>query len=143
MVIVISSLLAANSGREPLLWVGTRGQSFSSDPLPLIMFPHGCVYPPEVLRRMRSSARTWEIVYTSTSLAGVQAAVSAGIGITVLAESAVLPEFALLGTNDGLPDLPDTEIALFVAERRSDAISCLGEYLSESVHHLAATHGRM
>ncbi|BBC01538.1 MULTISPECIES: LysR substrate-binding domain-containing protein [Bradyrhizobium] len=123
--------------REPLVWVGARGRAFAADPLPLVMFPHGCVYRPEVLRRMRACARPWEIVYTSTSLAGVQAAVSAGIGITALAESTVLPEFEILGAADGLPALPDTEIALYAGATRSEAARYLGTYLSDSVQNLA------
>ncbi|MDI4234599.1 LysR substrate-binding domain-containing protein [Bradyrhizobium sp. 31Argb] len=125
--------------REPLVWVGARGQSFVVDPLPLVMFPHGCVYRPEVLRRMRSCPRPWEIVYTSTSLAGVQAAVSAGIGIAALAQSTVLLDFVALGAAEGLPDLPETEIALFKGSSRNEAATYLGEYLSESVQSLSSS----
>jgi DNA-binding transcriptional LysR family regulator len=125
--------------REPLIWVGARGRLFSADPLPLVMFPHGCVYRPEVLRRMRSCPRAWEIVYTSSSLAGVQAAVSAGLGVTALAESTVLPDFAVLGAREGLPELPQTDIALFTGVGRNEAAAYLGEYLAESVRSLPAS----
>lgn len=130
--------------REPLLWAAARHRSFASGMLPIVMFPHGCVYRPEVLRRMRSCSRPWEIVYTSTSLAGVQAAVSAGLGITALAESTMLPEFRILGAADGLPDLPETEIALFAGEKRSEVVALLGDFLSESVRQLSGVldHGR-
>jgi len=73
--------------KEPLVWVSASNFEIDIEPVPLVMFPHGCVYRPEVLRRMRSFKRPWEIAYTSTSLAGVQAAVSAGLGITVLAQN--------------------------------------------------------
>lgn len=121
--------------REPLVWVAADDRSFLSGLLPLVMFPHGCIYRPEVLRRMRSFPRPWEIIYTSTSLAGVQAAVSAGIGVTVLAESTVLPQFAIAPCQD-LPPLPNTEIALFFGAARGKAIEILGEYLAESVRRL-------
>ena len=56
--------------REPLRWVGAAGIQFPTDPIPLVMFPPECVYRAEVLDRLRSKTRAWEIVYTSTSLAG-------------------------------------------------------------------------
>ena len=52
------------------------------------------------------------IVYTSTSLAGAQAAVRAGLGITVLPRAMVPGGLVTLGTDSGLPQLDDTEIAL-------------------------------
>ncbi|MBB4199622.1 DNA-binding transcriptional LysR family regulator [Rhodoblastus sphagnicola] len=128
--------------REPLLWVGARNRRFSSDPLPLVMFPAGCAYRPEVLKRMRASTRSWEIVYTSTSLSGVQAAVAAGVGISVLGQSAVLPEFAVLGPADDLPDLPETEIALFSGPSRGEAMSALAEYLTSAVPSALTGHPR-
>jgi DNA-binding transcriptional LysR family regulator len=122
--------------KEPLMWVVSASASFERDPLPLVMFPPGCVYRPEVLRRMRSFGRPWEITYTSTSLAGVQAAVSAGFGISVLARSTVLPEFKILDNTLGLPDLPDTEIALYTRNDPNEATSFVAEYLRESVERL-------
>lgn len=119
--------------REPLVWACANHQRFATGPLPLVMFPHGCVYRPEVLKRMRSCPRPWEIVYTSTSLAGVQAAVAAGIGITVLAESTMLPDFVVLGPAEDLPELPNTEIALFGGTGRGDAITLMAEFLCDSV----------
>ncbi len=126
--------------REPLHWVGARNRSFSSGSLPLVMFPYGCVYRPEVLRRMRGFARAWEIAYTSTSLGGVQAAVSAGLGVSVLAKSTILPEFAILGEAEQLPELPDTEIAIYKKESESenDTVNLMGKFLSESLQQIAA-----
>ncbi|WP_155801543.1 LysR substrate-binding domain-containing protein [Magnetospirillum molischianum] len=129
--------------REPLLWVGSRNHQFLSDPLPLVMFPAGCVYRPEALKRIRQSARSWEIVYTSTSLSGVQAAVTAGMGVSVLGQSAILPEFAVLGTAENLPKLPDTEIALFLGTARGDAISALADYLVSAVPSALTGHSRV
>ncbi|MCW2317616.1 DNA-binding transcriptional LysR family regulator [Rhodoblastus acidophilus] len=82
---------------------------------------------------MRASARAWEIVYTSTSLAGVQAAVAAGVGVTVLGRSAALSEFAVLGVADALPELPETEIALFSGAASGEAVTALADYLIRSV----------
>lgn len=122
--------------KEPLVWVSAGNFSLDIDPLPLVMFPHGCVYRPEVLRRMRGFNRAWEISYTSTSLAGVQAAVSAGFGITVLAQSTVLPDFVVLNQNDDLPVLPETEIALFTRNDVDDVTRFVGDFLSESIQRL-------
>lgn len=131
--------------RESLHWVGSAQRHFSDGVLPLVLFPPECVYRSEVLERVRASGREWEIVYTSTSLAGVQAAIAAGVGIGVLAQSAILPELTILDNAEYLPALPDTHIVLRfrTASERDDALSSLGEYLAAAVPSVATNATRL
>ena len=121
--------------REPLVWVGARDAALEKQrPLPLVMFPKGCIYRPLVLERLRVANLPWKIVYTSSSLAGIQAAVLAGLGITVLAESTVLREFKVLTKQHGLPALPTTQIAIYWGKgQRSEAAIEMAKFVRASL----------
>jgi DNA-binding transcriptional LysR family regulator len=64
---------------------------------------------------LNGAGRQWRIAYTCGSLAGSQAAVRAGLGITVLPRDMVPGDLAAIDSPDELPDLRDTEIALLAA----------------------------
>jgi hypothetical protein len=50
---------------------------------------------------------------------GLQAAVAAGLAVSCLTHSAALKGFRTLGAREGLPALPDSELALFSGRRGS------------------------
>jgi len=101
--------------REPLVWAALDRFVIERNPLPLVVSPHPCVYRKRALSSLDDIGRRWRIVYTSTSLAGAQAAVRAGLGITVLPREMVPGGLITLGADAGLPQLDDTEIALMQA----------------------------
>lgn len=104
--------------REPLVWASTApmADAFGRDvPLPLVVSPHPCVYRRRAIRTLERLGHDYRIAYTSTSLAGAQAAVRAGLGVAVLPKEMVPPDFIVLGEAAGAPDLADTEIALMLA----------------------------
>ena len=101
--------------REPLVWAALDRFVIERNPLPLVVSPHPCVYRKRALSSLDDVGRRWRIVYTSTSLAGAQAAVRAGLGITVLPREMVPGGLITLGADAGLPQLDDTEIALMQA----------------------------
>ena len=74
--------------REPLVWTCASDHIAAlterSRELPLVVSPHPCVYRKRALRALDDAGRSWLVAYTSTSLAGAQAAVRAGLGVTVL-----------------------------------------------------------
>jgi DNA-binding transcriptional LysR family regulator len=81
----------------------------SDEPIPLALFPQGCVYRQRAIRGLDKAHRRWRIAFGSHSLTGIQAAVSSGLGISVLPTTAVLPEHRVC---NGFPPLPPTELAL-------------------------------
>ncbi len=104
--------------REPLVWAGAApmAEAFAGDaPLPLVVSPHPCVYRRRAVGALQRAGRQHRIAYTSTSLAGAQAAVRAGLGIAVLPRMMVPRDFIVLGDAAGAPPLADTEIALMLA----------------------------
>jgi len=102
--------------REPLVWAALdRSLLATNDVIPLIVAPHPCVYRKRAISALDEVRKRWRIAYTSTSLAGSHAAVRAGLGVTVLPKDMVPQGFQVLGPNDGLPELHDTEIAMKIA----------------------------
>jgi DNA-binding transcriptional LysR family regulator len=119
--------------REILVWAAAARLVLGPDePLPLVLAPVPDVYRKRALASLDAIGRPWRIVYTSPSLAGLQAAVRAGLGITVLPKEMVPTGFVLLGPEQGLPQLPDTEIVLY---RAPGALTRAAELLAEHIVH--------
>ncbi len=98
---------------EHLVWAGSRQhRAFESTPLPLALFPDGCVFRAHALAALDADSIPWRIAYTSQSFAGGKIAVSSGLALTVVAQSMVPPEWRVFGAEYQLPRLPEIEIAL-------------------------------
>ena len=116
---------------EHLRWTTSRRHpvDFRDDPLPLAVFEQGCLYRNRAIHALETAGRAWHIVYTSPSILGIQAAVSAGLGVSILPEVAILPEHIVLDARHGLPPITDTEVALVAAPEASAASRRLAEAL--------------
>lgn len=98
---------------ESLVWVcGRDADSLERDPeqpVALALFPQGCIYRQRAIRSLDKVKRPWRIAFGSQSLTGIQAAVAAGLAISVLPKSAILPEHRICSD---MPPLPPSELAL-------------------------------
>jgi DNA-binding transcriptional LysR family regulator len=74
--------------------------------------------------------RAWHIAFTSPSILGIQAAVSAGLGVSILPEVAILPEHTVLDAGDGFPPITDAEVALVASPEANSASRRLAEALA-------------
>lgn len=116
--------------REPLVWAASpRFQPTAPGPLPLVVSPNPCVYRARAIGALDQAARPWRIAYTCGSLAGSQAAVRAGLGVTVLPRDMVPNDLAAIDDPAELPDLRDTEIALLAAKSLSVPAQRLREHI--------------
>jgi DNA-binding transcriptional LysR family regulator len=118
---------------ERLHWVTSRRHpiDFHRDPLPLAMSEQGCLYRNRMIHAVEAAGRTWHIAYTSPNLPGIQAAVSVGLGVSILPEVAILPDHRVIEPAEGFPSITDTEIALVAAAGASPATRRLAEILTE------------
>jgi len=77
---------------------------------------------------------SWTVAFTSSSLASLWGAVSAGLGVTVRTPHGLPPQLAPLGTEAGLPPLPEVTLSLFEgAGTRSPAVDRLAEVLIDTL----------
>jgi DNA-binding transcriptional LysR family regulator len=105
---------------EPLCWAArdaARPDRFAE--LPLAVFPPGCAYRQAAVRALEAAGRPYYFAYTSAAYENVRQAVSAGLGVAVLPQSALAPDHAVLSPGDGFPDLPPVRLSL--AARPDDA----------------------
>ena len=80
-------------------------------------------------RALERANRNYQIVATSVTAAGQLAAVSAGLAVTTMLESANLPEGTrLVQPNEGLPELPSIT---FLMLRGREAPSHFTDVLAE------------
>jgi len=102
--------------REQLVWVGAGEDVVApAAPTPLVVAPTPCVYRKRATAALDAVQRPWRIAYTSPSLAGQQAALRAGLGVTVLPIEMVPEDLIRFGPEQGFPALADVEIALIRA----------------------------
>lgn len=100
--------------REPMAWVGCWGHDLRARrALPLVLFPDGCQYRLRVLSALRRRDIPYRIVYSSSNLAGNQAAIESGLGLTAISTSTVPPTLSALPLCAELPALDDFDIGLF------------------------------
>lgn len=120
---------------EPLCWaVSARSNIADQDPLPLAIFAPGCVYRDAALEALDACGRSYRLAYHSPNWGGLDAAVSAGLAVTVLPESALTPMLRPLGLDDGMPPLPPIEILLFARQSgQSDAVAALENIVIETL----------
>jgi DNA-binding transcriptional LysR family regulator len=72
----------------------------------LALFHPGCCFRRAALAALAAVGRPSRIAYTSMSMAGVCAAVSADLALGVLLRSTVPPGLRILGESTGFPELP-------------------------------------
>lgn len=122
--------------REPLVWAGADGFR-TGDRLSLVLSPQPCIYRARALAALDHSRRSWQISYTSPSLAGTLAAVKAGLGVTVLPATMIPTGIHPVRAELKLPALADAEIALV----KRDELSKAGHVFVEHIVHSLESRG--
>jgi DNA-binding transcriptional LysR family regulator len=121
---------ALASWPEQVNWVAGSKMGVIDDPVPLVVYPQGCIYRNRIVHALESSGRCWRVAFASQSLVGIQAAVSAGLGISLLPASAMLADHRLLDVEEGFAAVPPSELALVAANRMlTDVQRTLVEYM--------------
>lgn len=104
--------------QEKLVWVTAENSSIHHDnPVPLAMLPPGNIFRDYGLAALESIGRTWRFACVSESIGGLQAAVFAGIAVSVVGKSSVLPGMRELGRTESFPALPKVDLVLYRSAR--------------------------
>jgi len=124
---------------EELVWVGTKCYATrrGNGPIPLALFPQGCLYRERAIHALETQKHSWRIAYASGSLTGILAAVSSGLAVTLLAKTAVPASLCVLNGYPGFPDVAATELALVAGKAcmQSSAVEQLSNFISRSIGH--------
>jgi DNA-binding transcriptional LysR family regulator len=126
-------------GQERLMWVCRHDSDvYKANPLPLAVFPDGCLYRRAAIAALDAIKRDWRIGYTSLNHEGLLAAVDAGTAVSIMIESAVNARHRVLRPDEGFPELPAAEIELYA---RTSNISTVARHVSKTIHrHFATRH---
>lgn len=133
------AVLAIDSGRpagevlahDPTVWVAsTRHAVHEADPLPVAMYAQDCWWRDWALAALDARGRRYRVAYTSRSVAGVQAAVTSGLAVAVLAKSTMPMHSRILGAEEGYAELPGSAVVL---RRRDSARSRAAKGMAEAV----------
>jgi DNA-binding transcriptional LysR family regulator len=118
---------------ERVHWVTSKShpRDIKTGSVPLIGFPLGCLYRARAVHALESAGRAWHMAYTSSSLAGIQAAVAAGMGLSILSEMAVQSDHRVLTAREGFAPIDRTEVALVASPEASPATLRLADRLAE------------
>ena len=112
--------------REPLHWITSKHHdTHRQDPVPLVLAPGNCPFRPvwlsdciwrgAAIGAMEKAGRNYRVVSTSLTIAALQAAVLAGLGVTILTATDLPEGLRALQPAEGFPPLPDTASVLLKA----------------------------
>jgi DNA-binding transcriptional LysR family regulator len=76
------------------------------------MFSQPCRWRAPVLAALDRADRRWQIIFESTSLTGIQAAVRAGLGVAALLPVSIEIGMTAIDDTSVLPAMPDVELGL-------------------------------
>ena len=100
-----------------MVWIGP--ESFDWDrgqPLPIASFDSPCGFHKAATTALDRARIPWRLVYTTSSVTGLIAAVRAGMAVTARTPHALQPGTSLVQTALGLPELPALDIVLLRAQ---------------------------
>lgn len=127
--------------QEPYAWACDPDFDWASlDPLPLVLDPlhDTCEIRDVALRKLNEARREWYVAFSSSSLAAMQAAVRAGLGVGLMPRSALLPDLRVLGLPEGFPPIDAAPIGLYRSKKAtSDAAHLLADFLCEHLRQAA------
>src|SRR5579885_2294134 len=98
--------------REAAVWAGSAFHDVENRrPLPVALFDKACWWRERCLDLLQRSRLDYQIVCSSESVAGVRAALAAGVAVGVLPQSSMTRHLRLL-SDAILPDLGETSLVL-------------------------------
>jgi DNA-binding transcriptional LysR family regulator len=89
-------------------------------PVPLVLSNGPCIFRNAVLASLDAMGRPWRIVLSTPSLAGMRAALRAGLGVGVRTQRWLEPDLRVI--EEGFPPLADVELVLLTAPKTDEVV---------------------
>ncbi|MBO9460661.1 LysR family transcriptional regulator [Labrenzia sp. R5_0] len=101
---------------DPTCWVMSRYRDLlAEEPVPVALFDRACWWREAALKSLEARGRPYRIAFSSQSVAGVTAAVEAGIAIGLLGRSTLAGHLKVLGNEHGFASTPMSKLVIGVA----------------------------
>lgn len=126
---------------DPVVWVADPGFIFEKGKvLCLAVFEEDCIFRTWALEALEKAGIHYRIVYVSRSISGLLDAVRAGYAVAPVVQSNVPPDLITVGTDNGLPVMPVSNIVLH--KRKApipETVACFADYLIKSFRERAVS----
>lgn len=111
---------------HPIVWIAAPDYDVPlGEPVALIAFDPPCSFRGAAVDALSAAGRDWRQVFASPGLAGLWAAVTAGLGVTIRTTTGMPPHLrALDPERAGLPPLGSVDLMLHTAEAMPAAPVC-------------------
>lgn len=120
--------------REPMCWLGAqRGIAGAGEELPLALLDPPCGFREAALHALEKNGCRFRIAATSPSLAGLRAAVRAGLAVTVRTARWAGDGIARAPARLRLPKLPQAEFSMRLRAGANGAAETLAALLAEGM----------
>lgn len=134
---VLVSMHAAGGGggtllrHEQALWAaGPYFHPARPGPLPLALYPPGCLFRRWAIEALHAANRPWRLAFVGHGLAAVAAVAAEGLAVTVVKAGTLPRSLIPLGPEHGLPPLPRADIRLHRAPSATLAAALLADHLA-------------
>ena len=119
--------------KEKTHWVTSKHHSVhEQNPVPVALFDRDCWWRNRALEVLEESKKHYRVVYTSESVSGVAASISAGVAVGLLSERSLHRGLQVLMPAQGFPQMP---VSSLVLESRSDIKSPLLNAMTSVIKH--------
>ncbi len=125
--------------QEPLTWVIGKNKEASVHEtiVHLALLPSPCNFRKIATESLEKANRKWEVLFTGSSIASIQAAVQAGMGVSVLPRGALTEGLQRAPSQMELPDLPMYALVLIIDEQSAnDARDVFVRYLETEINRM-------
>ena len=103
-----------NSATVTPIWAVAEGFDWPArTTLPLVRHPDPCEYADRMRQAMRETKKSWKTMLVASDVAGIQAAILAGIGASALTPATLTPGMRIGREDEGFPPLQPLRIGLF------------------------------
>ena len=122
----------------PMLWLAgklTQGVE-PTDPLPLVLFNHPCLFRSTGLQILDRKRLKWRLALTTPSLPGIWATIRSTAGITVRTGHRLPAGIRDVSDEFNLPKLPKIELRLIKANQLSPAAASFCDILEDALQKL-------
>jgi len=128
----------------PICWIGPASRDLpwkSGEPLPLVAFEPPCQFRSTGVDALDAAGIPWRLAFTSPSLAGLWAAVAAGLGVSLRTPAGLPGSVRAVSAKDadqiGLPALPGIALSLHAADAEPAApVALLAIILRETLREM-------
>ena len=119
---------------DKMVWLSSTDFVLAdAERVPLVVFEPPCSFRDAAISCLNQAGREWDIVFTSPSLSGLQAAIEAGLGITARTSNSITGSLRPVPQSSRLPKLPSVDFAIYTKPDPSAPASRLCEIVVDEL----------